>query len=339
MNRRQFLGVSGRLGLGLLALPLMGCGGVKGPVSTVPDDTLAVAVSVLQPNLDPHDWTTAVGPRTLAPLFDALTFVQNDGQLRPALAVGWTRVNPTTWQFRLRVDDAKFHNGETFSPDSVQVTFDRLMQPASSLGVGRVLATVDKLDIVNPWTINIATKQPDDALPRRLSLVYMLPPQYFGRVGIDAFLQQPIGTGFWMFDAFEAGRSLSVTLFRDTWRAARGDDPPPMKNLRLQVMPNAADRVAGLKALQLDVATQIDDAVAADLQAAGFKVQHEDLGRGNALDAGWQTAALGTPLTSGTDVLATAADVQGVATEPSGAWWFDRATKTELQRIAVMGGA
>ncbi|HEU0169603.1 MAG TPA: hypothetical protein VFS62_17660, partial [Chloroflexota bacterium] len=63
------------------------------------------------------------------------------------------------------------------------------------------------------------------------------------------------------------------------------------------------------------------------------------LAHGNAPDAGWQTTAFGAPLTSGTDVLATAANVQGVATEPSGAWWFDRTTKTELQRIAVMGGA
>jgi peptide/nickel transport system substrate-binding protein len=305
----------------------------------VPDDTLAVAVSALQPNLDPHGWTTALGPRTLAPLFDALTFVQNDGQLRPALAVGWTRVNPATWQFRLRVADAKFHNGETFSPDSVQVTFDRLLQPGSTLGVSRVLATVDKLEVVNPWTINISTKQPDDALPRKLSLVYMLPPQYFGRVGVEGFLQQPIGTGFWMFDSFDPGRSLGLTLFRDTWRAARGDDPPPMKNLHLQVTANAADRVAALKALQLDVATEIDDGAAADLQTVGFKVQRQDLAHGNAPDAGWQTTAFGAPLTSGTDVLATAANVQGVATEPSGAWWFDRTTKTELQRIAVMGGA
>jgi peptide/nickel transport system substrate-binding protein len=339
VNRRQFLGLGARLGLGLMALPLAGCGGPNGPVSGVPDDTLAVAVSALQPTLDPHDWDTAVGPRTLAPMFDALTFIQNDGQLRPALAIGWTREEPTLWQFRLRVGDAKFHNGETFGPDSVQATFDRLLQAGSTLGVSRLLANVDRLEVANPWTVTISTKQPDDDLPRKLSLVYMLPPEYFGREGVAGFRQQPIGTGYWMFDALDAGRSLRLTLFRDTWRAARGSDPPPLKHLRLQVVADAAGRAAALRGLQLDVATELEAAAAAELSASGFRVQREDVGQANATNASWQAAAFGAPLTTGTDVLATAANVQGIASEPSGAWWFDRVTKTELQRVAVMGGA
>ncbi|HLG71143.1 MAG TPA: hypothetical protein VK009_12025, partial [Chloroflexota bacterium] len=83
ISRRRFLGLSVA---GLLALPLAGCGGASGPPSRVPDETVRAAVSGLLPALDPHNWTTALGPRTLAPLFDGLTFIQSDGKLRPALA-------------------------------------------------------------------------------------------------------------------------------------------------------------------------------------------------------------------------------------------------------------
>ena len=121
-TRRELL----KAGLfGLLALPLAGCGGASGPVSKAPAETLRVIVPALLPALDPHAWSDATGPRTLDPLFDALTFIQSDGQLRPALAVAWSQPSPTSWQFRLRADDAKFHTGEMFTPDSVRFTFDR----------------------------------------------------------------------------------------------------------------------------------------------------------------------------------------------------------------------
>ncbi|HEX6511195.1 MAG TPA: hypothetical protein VF157_02775 [Chloroflexota bacterium] len=65
----------------------------------------------------------------------------------------------------------------------------------------------------------------------------------------------------------------------------------------------------------------------------------QDLGQLNAADAAWQQAALGSPLASGSQTLATAANVKGVTPLPNGSWWFDRVTKTGMQRIAVAGGA
>jgi len=322
-----------------MALPLVGCGGPAGPVSKVANETLAVAYPDLQPALDPHNWSTPVGPRTFAPLFDALTFVQNDGQLRPALAVAWTQPSPTTWQFRLRVDDAKFHNGEMFSPDSVKVTLGRLQDPASTLPLKALISSIDRLDVINPWTINISTTAPDPTLARRLSLVYMLPPEYFGQVGEQGFAQHPIGTGFWMLDTFDPGRKLSLNLFRDTWRGARGTDPPPLNKLEITVLPRAADRAQALKSLEFDVGTALDSASAETLKSAGFAVQTADLAGANHADFDWETAAFGAPLWSTADITATAANVQGVVAEPNGSWWFDRVTKTALQRVAVAGGA
>ena len=336
VDRRQFLQLAV---FGVMALPLVGCGGPAGSVSKVASETLAVAYPDLQPSLDPHNWTAPAGPRTFAPLFDALTFVQNDGQLRPALAVAWSQPNPTTWQFRLRVDDAKFHNGEMFSPDSVKLTLERLLDPASTLPVRALVSTIDRLDVIDAWTINIATKAPDRALARRLSLVYMLPPQYFAQVGEQGFAQHPIGTGFWMLDTFEPSRRLSLKLFRDTWRGARGEDPPPLSNLEITVLPQPADRAQALRSRELDVATALDSASAQALKNAGFAVQTADLGHANRADFDWETAAFGAPLWSGADVTATAANVQGVVAEPNGSWWFDRVTKTALQRVAVAGGA
>ena len=321
---------------GLLALPLAGCGGASGPVSKAPPETLRVSVPGLQPSLDPHAWNDATGPRTLDPLFDALTFIQSDGQLRPALAVAWSQRSPMVWQFRLRVDDAKFHSGEMFTPDSVRFTFDRLR--ASNLPLSRLAASVERVDVVDPATINIVTAEPDPALPRWISAVYLLPPASFAKVGEAGFIRQPVGTGFWMVDDFQPGSHLHLNVYRDTWRGDRGATaPPPLKRLELEVAAQADDRLAALRALDVDVATEI--APDASLKTAGFLTETANLGKLNAPDAGWQAAAFGAPLGTGSTTLATAADLKGVTQLPNGSWWFDRVTKTALQRVAVAGGA
>lgn len=328
-----------RLGaLGLITLPLAACGGSSGPISKVPDETVRVAYAALLPTLDPHAWNTAVGPRTLAPVFDGLTFIQNDGKLRPALAVAWSQKSPSTWQFRLRVSDVKFHNGEWFDPESVRLTFDRLKN--ANLPVSKLAASVDRIDVLDPATINIVSKEPDPDLPRWISAVYMLPPRYFGQVGERGFAEQPIGTGFWMVDDFQAGSHLHLTVYRDTWRGDRGAmAPPPLKRLELDVVPQAADRTMGLRGLDFDVATELSPADASSLRAAGFNVESDDLGQLNAGDAGWQTSAFGSPFTSGVSAYGTSANVKGVTALPNGSWWFDRVTKTAMQRVAVAGGA
>jgi peptide/nickel transport system substrate-binding protein len=331
LGRRAFLRGAAGLGAIALGLPLSACGSASGPISSVPADTLRVAYSDLEPVLDPHRWTSPRGPRTFAPMFDALTFIQNDGQLRPALAVAWSQPSATTWQFRLRASDAKFQNGEVFGPDSVQLTFERLM--AGNLPLSGLVSNVDGVDILDPATVRVTLKEPDADFARRASALYMLPPRYFGQVGEGGFASQPIGTGFWMVNDVEAGQRLSLGLFRDTWRGARGADPPPIDKLIIDVLPDASRRAESLRALELDVATELSSEGAPALKTAGFLVETTDLAKASARDAAW------APAPRSPDVLGAAANVQGLTPLPNGSWWFDRVTKTAMQRVAVAGGA
>ncbi len=334
LSRRQFLGASAA---GLLALPLAGCGGAAGPASRVADDTVRVAYAELQPALDPHAWSTATGPRTLAPLFDALTFIQSDGKLRPSLAIAWNQKTPTTWQFRLRVGDAKFHTGEQFTPESVRFTFERLHE--AKLPLSRLAAVVERVDILDPGTVDIVTSEPDGNLPRWISAIYMLPPHYFGQAGERGFAEQPAGTGFWALDDFQAGGHLHLAVFRDSWRRAAGSDAPLLKKLLLDVVAESSARVEAVRSLEFDLATELSSDEIKPLQMTGFAAETANLGQLNAADAGWQAAAFGAPLGSGAAAYAAAANVKGVTALPNGSWWFDRVTKTTLQRIARAGGA
>src|SRR5689334_19189293 len=52
--------------------------------------------------------------------------------LQPALAESWTRVNPTTWRFKLR-PGVKFHDGTPFTADDVVFSFERARSDTSQL--------------------------------------------------------------------------------------------------------------------------------------------------------------------------------------------------------------
>src|SRR5438552_4094241 len=82
-----------------------------------------------EPNtFDPH---LTVGRNTqifIVNVYDGLTARDQAGNLVPALAESWKRVDPTTWQFSLR-KGVKFHNGDDFNADSVKFTLDRAINP------------------------------------------------------------------------------------------------------------------------------------------------------------------------------------------------------------------
>ncbi len=71
---------------------------------------LTVAVPELPSTLDPHLDPRLGGRSVHAAVYDALTTIDPDGTLNPALAESWQPIGPTTWEFRLR-KGVRFSNG------------------------------------------------------------------------------------------------------------------------------------------------------------------------------------------------------------------------------------
>ncbi len=276
LTRRQFL--AGSAGVGL-SLWLTACSLDPNPKISGPVGIIRVGTDYLHPTFDIHDWDGPSGPRTFAPMFDALTFIDNTGALRPALALAWSQINPTTWQFRTRVSDAKFQNGEFFTPESVRLSFERATNPANNLALTPLVSTIDRVDVVDKATVNIVTKEPDLILPWRASLVYMLPPTYFGQLGAKQFFQQPIGTGQWQMADYQPDHSMKLKFFDDTWRAARGEPIPNLHALELYAFPKAEQRAEALRAGQVDIALDVTQQDAATFTQNGSKVVTSPTGR------------------------------------------------------------
>ena len=120
-------------------------------------------------------------------------------QLEGNLAESWRLLNDTTWQFKLR-RNVKFHNGEPFDADAVKFSIERMLDPKQAAPGRTSIATIDRVEVVDPLTVNVITKAPFPLLPVRMSpghcgTVGIVPPKYVAQVGDAGFAVKPVGTG------------------------------------------------------------------------------------------------------------------------------------------------
>ena len=65
------------------------------------------------------------------------------------LATDWNADDDTTWTFNL-VDNATFHNGETFTADDVKYTFERILDPKTASSYSPLYDTIKSVEVASP---------------------------------------------------------------------------------------------------------------------------------------------------------------------------------------------
>lgn len=194
------------------------------------------------------------------------TLVGRDAAMRlvPGLALSWTALDPTTWEFRLR-PGVSFHNGEPFTAEAVKFSLDRVLDPAAHAPTLSYISTVAGVDVVDGLTVRIRTEGPDALLPTRMSRypAYIVPPGYVARVGSAAFARQPVGTGAYRVTEFVPDDHVTLEANAGYWRGK-----PAIDRVVWRTIPEATARVAALMAGEVQliegVPVELAPALAAD---------------------------------------------------------------------------
>ncbi|MFM2416317.1 MAG: GsiB: predicted glutathione-binding protein gsiB, partial [Pseudomonadota bacterium] len=222
----------------------------SGPDSAI--KTAKVAIFSVDPpgfttfhSFDPDSFTV------ISAVNDALIYIDNDGDVRPALATAWRRVSPTEMEFSLRQGVA-FHNGEVFDADSVVATFHAHKHPVPSAGGRGVLGPVVCAIKVDDYTVRIRTAFPDAMLLRRLFFSSIYPKSILERDGRDALAHHPIGTGPYRFHRYDPGREIVLVRNADHWSGMSTVD-----RLRLPIL-RQKEWVDRLSRGEIDMALGID---------------------------------------------------------------------------------
>ena len=143
-----------------------------------------------------------------------MEFVPGETDLKPRLATEWTQVDANTWRVKLR-DGVKFHDGSTLDAADVAFTLDRIKTPefGCEVGVKYFGDIAFETKVVDDLTIDIITKPSSPILPLLLSTVPIMPSE----TTPDAMVSKPIGTGPYVFDAWNPGRDIVLKRNPDYW--------------------------------------------------------------------------------------------------------------------------
>ncbi len=249
----------------VIAVCVMTAVAVSGPAGAV---TLRVGAGDRPPGLgNPYESVATLVSHSRVAILDSLLRQDLQGGFEPALALSWTATSDLTWEFKLR-PDVIFSNGEPADAQAVKATLDFLIGPNSARYlIAQETRAIERVDVIDDVTVLITTKYPDAVLPKRLSLVLIVPPKAFAEMGLAAFAQNPIGSGSYILEDWgeQSGRTI-MTANTTSWRAPEHID-------RVEVYAPLRDAVVRMQALrsgQVDITLNVNVDERATLEAEGF---------------------------------------------------------------------
>ncbi|WP_264298068.1 ABC transporter substrate-binding protein [Sutterella seckii] len=134
----------------------------------------------------------------------------------PQLAEGYeVSKDGLTYTFRLR-KGVKFHDGTEFTADAVKMNFDRGMNPESKLTRRTFFKFVDRVEVVDPYTVRIVLKTPTAGFIQRLAngTAGMICPSLLKRATTkQVTAYEACGTGPYTLKRFSPAEELYAVKF------------------------------------------------------------------------------------------------------------------------------
>jgi peptide/nickel transport system substrate-binding protein len=216
-----------------------------------PQGRIVIAQGVDPTTLDTQNQQETPASVVASHLFDTLVERDQNLKLVPALAAELPKlVAPTTWEFKLR-RGVKFHNGEDFDAESVKFSLERVK---SGLRASSNFRPIEKVDIVDPYTVRVQTTKP---WPTFVSIMAfrqasMYPPKAYAGKDTAFISRNPIGTGPYKLVRWSKDEEIVLEANDRYWRGA-----PRIKTVVFRPIPDDAVRVAALQNGEVDVAVNI----------------------------------------------------------------------------------
>lgn len=210
----------------------------------------AIGLQTDTSSMDPHFAIVGANQATSTHIFDRFLELDDNGHVQPKLALAWSMIDATNWEFRLR-PGVKFHDGGAFTAKDVAFSLERIptikSSPAPYL---RVVGGIAEVIPVDDLTLRVRTRGPTPLLHQVFTDLFVVSAAAAkGKEPSDFDAGRgTIGTGPYRFVERSSGERLVLQRFDGYWGAT-----PAIDKVTFKVLPNDTARVAALLAGDVDM--------------------------------------------------------------------------------------
>lgn len=217
---------------------------------------LRLGVAAFATSADPHFYNLSANNSLAAHIFGRLTQRAADSTLQPDLALTWTPIDDTVWEFKLR-PGVIWSDGVAFTADDVAFSFVRApVVPNSPSSFSGMLRPITRVEVIDPLTLRLHTAAPAPNLPNDLAIVSIVSRHVGEGATTEAYDNghAAIGTGPYKLEAFTKG-DRAVLVRNEAWWGPK----QPWSRVTVRLIANPASRSAALLAGDVD-AIEVPDA-------------------------------------------------------------------------------
>jgi peptide/nickel transport system substrate-binding protein len=219
-------------------------------VSTAQARDLVMGASTEPSSIDPQFSRNNNNQNIAMQMFDRLVSTNATIQMKPALAVSWTNVDPLTWRVKLR-GGVKFHDGNLLTADDVIFSLTRAKNiPNSPAPFSGNVAAIAGMTAIDPLTIEFKTKSPTPDFIEQIGFVYILEKAVAENAAIADFNsgKAAIGTGAYKFVEYASGDHITMQRNPDFW-----GDKQDFDRVTVKFIASDANRIAALRSGSVDL--------------------------------------------------------------------------------------
>ena len=184
----------------------------------------------------------------MATIYECLFAFDEGGNPAPCLATEWTwAADGLSLEVKLR-DDVSFSNGEKFNAEAVAKCMNYyLTEECAHVFKSSDLSCIEKVDVVDEYTVNIVLSAPDAGLCAELASCSGM---IAAPAVVDAkFACDPIGTGAYVLDEYKEGEYLSVKANPNYYRMGEDGQPLPyLDGIKFLFVTDDTTAITNLKA-------------------------------------------------------------------------------------------
>lgn len=206
------------------------------------DGILRFGLSAYPPTFQPWVGTGTSSGTIKSLIHRSLVSFDSKGELRGELATSWSLDPDGAWVFKLR-PDALFHNGERVTAEDVKWSIEQIAGEKSTAYMRAQFQRIIKIDITEPQTIRLYTKDPQTTLPLWFANYDV---SVIWRKSIES---EPVGAGPFRLAGQERGTSVDLVAFDKFYKRGL----PKLKGIKFVVYADESLRQASLMSGDVDI--------------------------------------------------------------------------------------